>query len=189
MLRVCHLNRCSVGVATQDEKLREHFVGTVDKLINFFTLLAEDVREILAHLGYTHMEEIIGRSDLLSVIDDAFAKKFDFSSVLMRLEGPDTHNGKPDVTFDKNEFEKDILKDIYKVIENPDEKIVLHKNICNTNRSFGTLISGEIAKFYGNKINAPKHAKSGTARRAWTCSSRCYRATHCRRSTTRWCSN
>ena len=151
VLRVCHLNRCSVGVATQDEKLREHFVGTVDKLINFFTLLAEDVREILAHLGYEKLEDIIGRSDLLSVIDDEFAKKFDFSSVLMRLEGPNTHNGKANDPFDKNEFEKEILKEIYKVIENPDEKIVLHRSICNTNRSFGTLISGEIAKFYGNK--------------------------------------
>lgn len=151
VLRVCHLNRCSVGVATQDEKLREHFVGTVDKLVNFFTLLAEDVREILAHLGYQTMEEIVGRSDLLQVVDDAFAKKFDFSSVLMRLEGPNTHNGKPNHPFDKNEFEKEILKDVYKVIENTDEKIVLHKKIANTNRSFGTLISGEIAKFYGNK--------------------------------------
>ena len=151
VLRVCHLNRCSVGVATQDEKLREHFVGTVDKLVNFFTLLAEDVREILAYLGYQTIEEIVGRSDLLQVIDDAFAKKFDFSSVLMRLEGPNTHNGKPNHPFDKNEFEKEILKDVYKVIENPDEKIVLHKKITNTNRSFGTLISGEIAKYYGNK--------------------------------------
>ena len=151
VLRVCHLNRCSVGVATQDEKLREHFVGTVDKLVNFFTLLAEDVREILAHLGYTHMEEIIGRSDLLHVIDDSFAKKFDFSSILMRLEGPNTHNGKANDAFDKNEFEKEILKEIYKVIENPQEKVVLHKKIANTNRSFGTRISGEIAKFYGNK--------------------------------------
>ncbi|MDD4506132.1 MAG: glutamate synthase large subunit, partial [Sulfurospirillaceae bacterium] len=151
VLRVCHLNRCSVGVATQDEKLREHFVGTVDKLVNFFTLLAEDVREILAHLGYQTMEEIVGRSDLLQVVDDAFAKKFDFSSVLMRLEGPNTHNGKPNHPFDKNEFENEILKDVYKVIENTDEKIVLHKKIANTNRSFGTLISGEIAKFYGNK--------------------------------------
>ncbi len=151
VLRVCHLNRCSVGVATQDEKLREHFVGTVDKLINFFTLLAEDVREILAHLGYSTLEEIIGRSDLLHVIDDAFAKKFDFSSVLMRLEGPNTHNGKRNEPFDKNTFEKEILKEIYKVIENTDEKIVLHKKIANIHRSFGTLISGEIAKFYGNK--------------------------------------
>ncbi|MDD3323766.1 MAG: glutamate synthase large subunit [Sulfurospirillaceae bacterium] len=151
VLRVCHLNCCSMGVATQDERLREHFVGTVDKLVNFFTLLAEDVREILASLGYKKMEDIIGRSDLLKVVDDEFANKFDFSSVLMRLEGPNTHKGTPNNPFDKNEFEKGILKNIYKVIENPEEKIVVEKQICNTNRSFGTLISGEIAKYYGNK--------------------------------------
>lgn len=56
---MCHLNRCSVGVATQDEKLREHFVGTVDKLINFFTLLAEDVKKILAHLGVIRVWKIL----------------------------------------------------------------------------------------------------------------------------------
>ena len=151
VLRVCHQNRCSVGVATQDEKLREYFVGTVDKLINFFTLLAEDVREILAHLGYTKIEDIVGRSDLLQVIDDEFAKKFDFSSVLMRLEGADTCARATNEPFDKNEFEKDILQEVYKVIENPEEKIVVHREIRNINRSFGALISGEIAKFYGNK--------------------------------------
>jgi glutamate synthase (NADPH/NADH) large chain len=151
VLRVCHQNRCSVGVATQDEKLREHFVGTVDKLVNFFTLVAEDVREILASLGYERLQDIIGRSDLLSVIDDEFAKKFDFSSVLMRLDGVDTCQKSSNPPFDSNEFEHNILKKVYKVIENPDDKIVIHEEIRNVNRSFGALISGEIAKFYGNK--------------------------------------
>ncbi len=151
ILRICHLNRCSVGVATQDERLREHFVGTVDRLVNFFTLLAEDVREILAGLGYEKLEDIVGRSDLLHVIDDEFAKKFDFGSILMRLEGADIHNGKPNKPFDDNNFEKEILKEVYKVIENPKESIVVHKEIKNINRSFGTLISGEVAKYYGNK--------------------------------------
>lgn len=151
VLRVCHQNRCSVGVATQDEKLREHFVGTVDKLVNFFTLVAEDVREILASLGYERLQDIIGRSDLLSVIDDEFAKKFDFSSVLMRLDGVDTCQKSSNPPFDPNEFEHNILKKVYKVIENPDDKIVIHEEIRNVNRSFGALISGEIAKFYGNK--------------------------------------
>ncbi|MBE0491741.1 MAG: glutamate synthase large subunit [Sulfurospirillum sp.] len=151
VLRICHQNRCSVGIATQDPKLREYFVGTTEKLINFFTLLAEDIREILAYLGYERLEDIIGRSDLLKVIDDSFAQKFDFSGVLMCLEGVDTRQKPRNEPFDKNEFEKDILKQVYKVLENPEEKIVIHKEICNTNRSFGALISGEIAKFYGNK--------------------------------------
>ncbi len=150
ILRLCHTNKCTVGVATQDEMLREHFVGTVDRIINFFTLLAEDVRSIMASLGYTTMEELIGRSDIMHVVDDPFAKKFDFSSVLQQVEGINTCQKESNEPFDKNSFEKEILKDVYKVIENPKENIVINKKICNLNRSFGTLISGEIAKFYGN---------------------------------------
>ena len=151
ILRICHLNKCSVGVATQDKKLREFFTGNVDKLVNFFTFIAEDIREILASLGYKSMEEIIGRSDLLNVIDDEFAKKFDFSSILMRIEGADTHNKLPNKPFDDNKFEKTALEEVRKVIENPEQDIVIHKKIRNINRSFGTLISGEIARYYGNK--------------------------------------
>jgi len=151
ILRICHLNKCSVGVATQDKKLREFFIGNVDKLVNFFTFLAEDIREILAMLGYKSMEEIVGRSDLLSVIDDELAKKFDFSSILMRIEGANTHDKMSNDPFDENKFEKEALNEVRKVIENPDQDIVVYKKIQNINRSFGTLISGEIAKYYGNK--------------------------------------
>ena len=151
ILRICHKNKCTVGIATQDERLREHFVGTVDRIVNFFTFLAEDVREILASLGYESLEEIIGRSDFLHVKDDEFAKKFDFSSVLLNIDGVNTCQKSSNDPFDPNDFEHGILKEVYKVIQNPEEKIVLHKTICNTNRSFGALISGEIAKYYGNK--------------------------------------
>lgn len=152
MLRICHQNRCSVGVATQDEMLRGHFVGTVDKIVNFFTLLAEDIRQILAELGYERLEDIIGRSDLLHVIETDFAKKFDFSSILLRLEeGSDTCQIASNEPFDPNEFEHNLLKEVYKVIENPEERIVVHKKIRNVNRSFGALISGVIAQYYGNK--------------------------------------
>ena len=75
ILRICHTNKCSVGVATQDEDLRDHFTGTVERLISYFTFIANDVRNILASLGYTSIEEIVGRSDLLKVIDDEFAQK------------------------------------------------------------------------------------------------------------------
>ena len=151
ILRICHKNRCTVGVATQDEKLRAHFVGTVDKIVNFFTLLAEDVREQLAELGYESMEEIIGKSDFLHVKSDEFAQKFDFSSVLMNIDGANTCKKASNDPFDPNDFEHKILKEVYKVIESPKDKIVLHKTIQNTNRSFGALVSGEIAKYYGNK--------------------------------------
>lgn len=150
VLRICHLNRCSVGVATQDESLREYFVGSEEKLINYFHFLAEDIREILSHLGYRSIEEIVGRSDLLKKIDDPFAKKFDFSSILRRLDGVDTCQRKNE-PYDKNEYEKEVLQEVYTVLQKQTEKITLHKDICNINRSFGALISGEIAKYYGNK--------------------------------------
>ena len=105
----------------------------------------------MAQLGYENMEDIIGRSDFLHVKDDEFAQKFDFSSVLMNIDGINTCKKTSNDPFDPNEFEHDILKEVFKVIENPEEKIVLHKTIQNTNRSFGALVSGEIAKYYGNK--------------------------------------
>ncbi len=151
MLRICHLNKCSTGIATQNGTLREHFMGTVEKLINYFTLLAEDVREILASLGYKSIDEIVGRSDLLKVVDDEMAKKFDFSSILRRVEGIDTCQKEKNEPFDKNLFEKEILKQVYPTIQNPNSHIVIKENICNINRSFGVLTSGEIAKYYGNK--------------------------------------
>ncbi len=151
ILRICHLNRCTVGIATQEKKLREHYEGSVERVINYFTLLAEDVREILASLGYRSLGEIIGRTDLLKVIDDELARKFDLESLLVRLDGPDTRQVPSNEPFDKNEYEKQILEEVMPAIKNPSESIVLEKEISNLNRSFGTLISGEIAKYYGDK--------------------------------------
>jgi len=152
LLRVCHLNRCSVGIATQDETLRgEFYKGTVEQIISYFTFIADDVREILAKLGYKSLEEIIGRTDLLEVIDDEFAKKFDFSNILMRIEGDDTCQYEHNEPFDDNSFEKDILSEIRNTIKNPSDNIVVHRDIKNLNRSFGARISGEIAKYYGDK--------------------------------------
>jgi len=151
ILRICHLNRCSVGIATQEKKLREHYEGSVERVINYFTLIAEDVREILASLGYRSLKEIIGRTDLLKVIDDELAKKFDFESLLDRLDGPDTCQVESNEPFDKNEYEKEILKEVMPTIRNPQEEIVIEREISNLNRSFGTLISGVIAKYYGDK--------------------------------------
>jgi glutamate synthase (NADPH/NADH) large chain len=150
MLRVCHMNTCAVGVATQDEKLREKFNGNVDKVVNYFTLLAEDVREILASLGYKSLEEIIGQDHLLKVIDDEFAQKFDFESLIHRIEGVNTCQVPFNEPYDQNEYEKEIIEELLPTIENPENPIVLEKEISNLNRSFATRISGEIAKRYGN---------------------------------------
>ncbi|AII14250.1 glutamate synthase, large subunit [Campylobacter iguaniorum] len=147
VLKICHLNRCTEGVATQDPALRDKFVGSVDRVVNYFTLLAEDVRLELAKMGYKSMDEIIGRNDLFEPVES----KFDLSELTRVIPGASKHCGKPNEPFDKNEFEKGVLKEVYKTIQNPERKIVIDKQICNQNRSFGTLISGEIAKFYGNK--------------------------------------
>lgn len=151
MLRICHVNKCSVGIATQNEKLRsEYFNGTVEQLINYFTYLAEDVRKLMAQLGYKTMEELVGRSDLLSVIDTEFAKKFDFSSVLHREEGFNTCQSPSNEPFDSNEFEKNVLSEVMDTIKNPERPIRITRDICNLNRSFGARISGEIAQYYGD---------------------------------------
>ena len=151
MLRICHVNRCSVGVATQNEKLRgEHYEGKVEHIINYFTLLAEDVRSILAGMGYKSLQELIGRSDLLGVIDTEFAKKFDFSDVLYNCEGVNTCQVTSNDPFDPNEFEKDVLKEVSNTIKHPEQRVTVKREICNLNRSFGARISGEIAQYYGD---------------------------------------
>jgi len=151
ILRICHMNRCSVGIATQEEKLREHYEGSVERVINYFTLLAEDVREILASLGYTSLEDIVGKNDLLEVIDDEFAKKFSFENLIFKLDGDNTCQVESNEPYDQNEYEKEILQELMPAIKNPKDHIVLEKKITNLNRSFGTRISGEIAKYYGDK--------------------------------------
>jgi len=151
ILRICHMNRCSVGIATQEEKLREYYEGSVERVINYFTLLAEDVREILASLGYNSLEEIIGKNDLLEMIDDEFAKKFSFDQLLYKLDGTNTREVPFNEPYDKNEYEKEILAEVMPVIKNPNDSILLEKKISNLNRSFGARISGEIAKYYGDK--------------------------------------
>ncbi len=152
MLRICHVNKCSVGIATQNEKLREEFFkGHVDQIVNFFTLLAEDIRSIMAELGFKTMEEMIGRSDILKVLKNDFSSKFDFSSILHREEGVNTHQQKFNPPFDDNAFEKDVLKEAYVVIKHPEYPIKIKREITNLNRSFGALISGEIAQYYGDK--------------------------------------
>ncbi len=151
MLRICHLNKCSVGIATQNQVLRdEHFLGNVEQVVNFFTYLAEDVRVILASLGYKSLEEIIGRSDLLKVIDDKFAQKFDFSCVLHVEDGVNTCQQESNPPFDDNAYEIDVLQEAMTAIKNPEHPIRITRDISNLNRSFGARISGEIAQYYGD---------------------------------------
>ena len=150
MLRVCHLNTCGVGVATQDPHLRKRFTGNVEKVINYFTLMAEEVREILAELGYKSLEEIVGQNHLLEVINDEFAKKFNFDQMLYKLDGVNTCQVPFNEPYDKNEYEQALVKELMPTIKDPSTPIVLNKEISNLNRSFATRISGEIAAVHGN---------------------------------------
>jgi len=93
---------------------------------------------------------MIGRVDLLKVKDDSFAKKFDFSSVLHKEEGVNTHQQQFNPPFDDNSYEKDVLKEAQVAIKSPDQPIRIHREIKNVHRSFGALISGEIAQYYGD---------------------------------------
>lgn len=150
LLRVCHLNRCSVGIATQSDQLREHYQGTVDKVVAYLTNVAEDVREILASLGLRSLQEAVGRVDLLEVVDQPLAKKFDFSAVLRQIPGQNTVTAPSNPPFDHNEFEKGVLKEIATVLRNPQQSILVERTIQNVHRSFGAMISGEVAKYYGD---------------------------------------
>ncbi|MBD3840402.1 MAG: glutamate synthase large subunit [Campylobacterales bacterium] len=151
ILRICHTNKCSVGVATQDESLREKFTGTVERLINYFEFLAQDVREILATLGYSKLEDIIGRSDLLKILDDQMAQKFDFQNILRRIDGIDTCQVASNDPYDKADVAQKLLAKAMPAIKNPSNPVVIESEISNLYRSFGTLTSGVIAKEYGDE--------------------------------------
>ncbi|MDR0559017.1 MAG: glutamate synthase large subunit [Prevotellaceae bacterium] len=153
MMRKCHLNTCPVGVATQDAELRRRFTGKHEYLINFFTFLAMEVREHLANMGFRCMDEIIGRSDLIEKAETDSPKtgKLDFSKMLYF-----DRNLKNDRRFTIPQEHKiaDILDAT--LIENAKPSLIRLKPthneiaISNTNRSTGAMLSGEVARLYGN---------------------------------------
>lgn len=155
ILRVCHLNKCSVGIATQDEGLRHHYKGTVGAIVQYLKNVAEDIRSILAQLGYKSLEDIVGKTELLQVVENEFAQKFDFQSILFHLEGENTQRIKRNKPFDKNKFEKTIFKEVKDFIANPTNTKSISLEINNTNRSFGAYTSGHIAEKYGD-VGLPK---------------------------------
>ncbi len=150
ILRVCHLNKCSVGIATQDETLRSHYIGTVEGIISYLTSVAEEVREILASIGCKSLNEVIGKTHLLKVVDDEKARKFDFDFVLHEAAGENVRKKEKNNPYDQNEFEQEVLEEVLSTIKSPQFPIVVNRHIQNTNRSFGARMSGIIASFYGD---------------------------------------
>jgi glutamate synthase (NADPH/NADH) large chain len=151
MVRQCHANTCPVGVCTQDERLRAKFTGTPDKVINLMTFIAEEVREILAELGFTRLDDVIGRTDLLAqtsrgavTLDD-----LDLSPLLVRADAEKRVVYKPDL---RNEappsLDESILKDAAAFFERG-EKMQLDYHVRNTQRAIGARASSHIVRKFG----------------------------------------
>lgn len=155
-LRICHLNNCATGVATQNNILRqEHFIGTVEMITNFFKFIAEDTREWLAKLGFSSLSEIIGRTDLLDILPGETSKQtnLDLSPLLANKDIKDkpqfceVENNPP---FDKGELAERMVEMAMPAITSLSGG-EFELNICNCNRSIGARVSGEIAKLHGNQ--------------------------------------
>lgn len=156
MMRKCHLNTCPVGVATQNEDLRKKFLGRSEYLINYFNFLAEEVREHLASLGFTSLDQIVGRSDLLKYIKsdtNPKVEKLDLSRLIYFSEeskvNPIRH------TKDQEHKLEDILDRKLIATARPaidkQMKVEMTSIIKNTDRTVGGMLSGEIARKYGDK--------------------------------------
>lgn len=156
MMRKCHLNTCPVGVATQDEELRKRFHGRQEYLVNFFTFLAREVREYLAELGYTRLEDLIGRSDLLIRKPSDGIEKHDLLDLSRLIHFPDTEPKQAirQQTGQAHQIDHvkdvDIIRHAQAAIE-AGQEVSLDYTITNTDRSVGAMLSGTIAKRYGNE--------------------------------------
>ena len=150
-LRICHLNNCATGVATQDKTLREkHFHGEPERVMQYFEFLAQDLRQKLAELGATSLEDIVGRSDLLTQItsDSVNHQQLDLSRILVQAH---SEQKQPVVWSQKNtprdigEMNQKLLKACKQVIEK-NSSFIGHYDIYNTDRSVGASIAGYIAQ-------------------------------------------
>ncbi|NMC41526.1 MAG: glutamate synthase subunit alpha, partial [Bacteroidales bacterium] len=156
MMRKCHLNTCPAGIATQNEVLRKRFHGRADYLVNYFTFLAEEVREILASSGFRSLNEIIGRFDLLErnhEIDHWKTRKLDLSAFTLMPEGSAV-NPIRCVETQKHPIDEVLDRELISLCREAIEEkkpVNLDKEIKNTDRAVGAMLSGRIAKKYGNE--------------------------------------
>lgn len=155
MMRKCHLNTCPVGVATQNEELRKRFTGKADYLVNFFRFLAEEVRELLAGMGYRKMDEIIGRSDLLerdTAVTNRKISKMNLSQLLALpaeaalypVRSGLTRNAIGHVT------DMDIISEAEPALREK-RQVVITRTLYNTDRTVGAMLSGRITMLHGRE--------------------------------------
>lgn len=156
MMRKCHLNTCPVGIATQDKELRKNFKGTPEHVINFFYYIAEELRGIMAQLGFRTLSEMVGQTHKINAnkaIKHYKAKGLDLSSILHRpssyrtriVRNTEQQNHNLD-----NVLDFTILKDSHRALYRK-EKMTLSYPIKNINRAVGAIVSNEISKIYGYK--------------------------------------
>jgi len=155
-LRICHLNNCATGVATQNDKLREdHFVGDVERVVNFFRFVAEETREWMASLGVSKLEDLIGRVDLLEHLDGSTEKQSALNLQPITwvdetaVDQPQFCEVDRNPPFDQGEKAALILSEVLPAVE-AKQGGEFSFSVTNCDRSIGARISGEIAKRYGN---------------------------------------
>ncbi|MFN8240127.1 MAG: glutamate synthase large subunit [Bacteroidales bacterium] len=156
MMRKCHLNTCPVGVATQNAELRKKFMGKADYLVNFFTFIAMEVREILAEMGFRSVDEIIGRFDLLernSSADHWKTRNLDLSAFTTLPEGSGSRDSHK-VTDQKhkldNLLDSRLIEQAQPAIQY-NQPVVIESTIKNTDRTTGAMLSGTIARLRGGE--------------------------------------
>ena len=151
MMRKCNLNTCPLGVTTQDPKLRAHFIGKYEYLVNYFTFLAQEVREYLAEMGYTKLEDIVGHTELIlkKEAKDKKTATLDFSRMLNKEQNTCSLYHTVDQRHElDNVLDQQIIRASQAAIERQEE-VNLDYAIKNTDRACGTMLSGLIASKYG----------------------------------------
>ncbi|MEH1900284.1 MAG: glutamate synthase large subunit [Nostoc sp.] len=156
MARVCHMNTCPVGVTTQKEELRKRFTGIPEQVVNFFYFIAEEVRSLLARLGYRSLSEIIGRTDLLKLRPEAKLTKTRSLNLDCLLQLPDTRENRSWLVHEEVHSNGVVLDD--KLLADPDIQAAIRNQstvtktypIVNTDRTVGTRLAGAIASQYGD---------------------------------------
>ncbi len=172
MMRKCHLNTCPAGIATQNKVLRKRFIGKSEYVINYFKFIAQEVREHLAEMGFRSMNDIIGRTDLIVPEVDKSnwkASKLDIEPLMYFNEewkSYDKYNTHNQVHSIDEVLDRELIKLAQPAIRNKD-KVWIAKDIRNTDRTVGAMLSGEISKRYGeealpeNTINCTFRGSAG----------------------------
>ena len=156
MLRKCHLNTCSVGIATQDPELRKKFAGEPEHVINFFFFVAEQVRQYMAEMGFRSVDEIVGRVDMLDVqpaVEHWKARGIDLSAILYIPPVPGRVARRCVQTQDHGlaqALDHRLLEQSHQALESF-VPVEMHFPIRNIHRAVGTMLSGEIARRYGSE--------------------------------------